>query len=391
MFVHDHVFYTDGEGCYYTSGKLPYSVWERYLSVFEQITVVARAKKLTNLDDVSKLNLSSGLNVSFVEMPSLSNPKNIVTKRQQVIKKMKEIILENDAVIARVPSELGLLAAKIALKVNKPWAVEVVAHAWDALWNYGNIQGKIYAPILYWRTREIVKKSKFSLYVTKKFLQSKYPSYGYQINCSNVELPNVPEEVLVQRLQREVSDKYTIGLIGSLNSNYKGIDTALKAIQLIRNIVPNIELRILGDGSKDLWLNLASNLDVLQNVRFDGVLPGGDAVFNWLDNLDLYIHPSRQEGLPRALIEAMSRGLPALGSTVAGIPELLEEQCLHSPNDYKKLANLIECSLDINWREEQSRKNFLTAKDYTKEVLDNRRRLFLEELRGFASTLKSNR
>ena len=61
----------------------------------------------------------------------------------------------------------------------------------------------------------------------------------------------------------------------------------------------------------------------------------------WLDGLDIYIQPSFQEGLPRALVEAMSRGLPALGSSVGGIPELLPSYCLHEPGDSSKLAELL--------------------------------------------------
>ena len=94
-------------------------------------------------------------------------------------------------------------------------------------------------------------------------------------------------------------------------------------------------------------------------------------MFSWLDRMDLYLQPSRQEGLPRALIEAMSRGLPAIGSTIAGIHELLEKECLHLPNDEKMLADLILKALsDKQWLKNQAARNYHIAKSYSKSNLD---------------------
>ncbi|MEO6151499.1 MAG: glycosyltransferase, partial [Mucilaginibacter sp.] len=64
------------------------------------------------------------------------------------------------------------------------------------------------------------------------------------------------------------------------------------------------------------------------------------------DSLDLYLHPSKHEGLPRAVIEAMSRACPVLASTIAGTPELLPAKYLHEPGDYKKLAGQIKDTLN---------------------------------------------
>ena len=71
---------------------------------------------------------------------------------------------------------------------------------------------------------------------------------------------------------------------------------------------------------------------------FNGVLPSGQPVLNWLDDIDIYVQPSFQEGLPRALVEAMSGGRPAFASTTGGIPELLPADCLHCPGDAARLG-----------------------------------------------------
>jgi len=119
------------------------------------------------------------------------------------------------------------------------------------------------------------------------------------------------------------------------------------------------------------------------SVIFDGVLPAGEAVYQWLDQIDLYIQPSLTEGLPRALIEAMSRGCPAIGSRVGGIPELLQEDCMHNPKNYKELGKLILNSLNQDWMKEQAQRNFHVAKNYYKDVLGRKRTMFWEKFREF--------
>ena len=72
-------------------------------------------------------------------------------------------------------------------------------------------------------------------------------------------------------------------------------------------------------------------LDLRDRIVSRGRIPTGAPIFEFLDSLDLYLQFSRGgEGLPRALVEGMSRGCPAIGSTVGGIPELLTE-CLCVP------------------------------------------------------------
>src|SRR5699024_4129738 len=111
-------------------------------------------------------------------------------------------------------------------------------------------------------------------------------------------------------------------------------------------------------------------------------LPSGKAVNEWIDHLDLYIQPSRTEGLPRGLIEAMNRGCPAIGSRAGGIPELLETTVIHEPGDYKKLAFLIEFLIkNQKFYQKQSQRNIEQAKNYTSLYLKEKRYNFWKEFK----------
>ena len=97
-----------------------------------------------------------------------------------------------------------------------------------------------------------------------------------------------------------------------------------------------------------------------------------NTMFPFLDEMDLYIQPSLQEGLPRAVMEAMSRGLPALGARTGGIPELLGAEYIFPRKGVDAIARLLP-SITPEEMERMATRNFERAKDYQKETLDKRR------------------
>src|SRR5207253_6445170 len=100
-------------------------------------------------------------------------------------------------------------------------------------------------------------------------------------------------------------------------------------------------------------------------ARFRGQLASPDAVRAELDRADLFVLPSRQEGLPRAMLEAMARGLPCIGSTVGGIPELLPAEDLVPPGDASALTQKIHDVLgDPQRMARMSARNLEKAREY---------------------------
>lgn len=325
--------------------------------------------------------MSSTSTVDFKLLPNASNLQSLLLGDKVISDKCLKLVYDADAVIVRLPSRLGVIFAKEAIKQDKPLAIEVVGCPWDALWNYGSLKGKLFAPYATLELRKLVKKVGFVSFVTKEFLQSRYPTNQDAITtfCSNVEVPEVSSSILKnkQSLIQGLSarKKIIFGLIGNYSSKYKGIDVAIKALAGTK--IKNWEFQVLGNGDASIYQHLAKKLGVQDKVKFVGSLPSGQPVFDWLDSIDIYLHPSFQEGLPRALVEAMSRGLPAIASNIAGIPELLPDQWIVKAGDIKKLANKIEeLSWDIDLQMKLSQQNFNKAKGYYKIVLDERRNKF---------------
>lgn len=379
LFAHDHNFYKAKNGQFYSNGQFPYFVWERYLRVFDHIHVVARSHEIQNEKRKEVLNLSSGKNVSFHPVRSLNRIKSIFIKPESTTKTLRTLLNESDALIARLPSELGFYAIKLAEEMNKPWAIEIVTCAWDAVWNRGDIKSKLYAPYALYRLKKVAAHAPFVLYVTNSFLQSRYPSTGKTVSCSNVELPSTEDVVIKRRIEnikKQSLNHIKIGTIAAMHSKTKGIHIALQALATLKDKI-SFEYHVLGNGKIEEHRRLAEMYGISDRVVFDGILPNGAPVYEWLDSLDLYIQPSFQEGLPRSLLEAMNRGCPSLASTAGGIPELLKEEYLHQPGDYKRLAKQIQMFATDRMRQEvEARQNFIVSNNYTKEKLDRIRYTF---------------
>jgi len=382
VFAHDHNFiYNSGK--YYSNGSFGLKALERYTKVFEKLTVLSRQKKKEKVDD--KLTLSSGNNIDFIKIPNLNSRKNIL-KYKNASQTINRQIKKADYVIARLPSTIGDLAIKYAKKNNKPYLIELVGCPWDTFWNH-SIRGKIIAPFIYLNTKKRVKKSEYVLYVTNEFLQNRYPTDGNTINCSNVTLNNFDINTLNKRLNKisnlSEDKKKIIGTTAALDVRYKGQETVIKALgNLKERGITNFEYQLVGSGDPSYLLSVAKKYNVSNQISVLGSKPNNE-VFNWLDEIDIYVQPSKTEGLPRALIEAMSRALPAFGTKAGGIPELLEGNYTynHTKNDIERICNIL-LSFDKLTMKNQAKKNYKESKNYDKDVIEKRRTKFFTKFKN---------
>lgn len=368
LFVSDNIFIRDEKNIY--SNSFSYAILKRYIDIFSKVTVVGRVQESSNIENIS---LASGNGVDFILLDSISNLSSFMGKRGEYKKLFDSIISEYDGVIVRLPSELGLLISSVAREKNISYLVEVVGCGFDAMRYYGGVRSKIYAPILYLKMRYAIQKAPFVCYVTQEFLQKRYPTKGKSISISDVYIPLMNSKVLLDRVDKIKSQtKITIATIAFLDVDYKGIDRAIEAISTLD---ADCEYHILGDGNPQRYRRLAKDMGI--SVKFIPSLPQGERVWEWLDNIDIYIQPSLTEGLPRALIEAMSRGCPIIASSVGDIPLLLDRDMLHSPKDTKRLSQLISNMIDHKSLQiEQAQKNFKTAQRYSSDILDREREEF---------------
>jgi glycosyltransferase involved in cell wall biosynthesis len=382
-FFHDARFGRSASGVYYIHGAPGYRVFARYLAHFDSLVVVGRVQEATG----AMRTVASGPGIEMACAEQLS-PLQLMFGRA-IRRHVRNAMAGIDCAIARLPSAIGEIACREATRAGKPWMVEVVGCPWDSLWNHGSIAGKLLAPYAFFQTQRWVRRAPFVLYVSQRFLQDRYPCSGTSVACSDVVIERPAREVLERRLNRldEGFGKRpaTFGLVGSLNVAYKGHETALRALALVARDIPRVKLLCLGEGDPSRWRRRAASLGVGEKVVFCGSLPEGRPVLEWMDDLDLFLIPSHTEGLPRALVEAMSRALPAIGANVGGIPELIDRRITHPPGDHRRLAQLIKALLESRVRmKELALRNWSTAANYTLDILEDRRGRFFQMFKTYA-------
>lgn len=390
LFAHDHRF-IPADGAVWSESQFEAALWPRYLEHFDALTVVARRGDLPDGKNVTQMELSSAPNVEFDLFPNLSSLRGLTLVRPAAARRMRALVAHHDAVIARLPSEIGFLAVSAARAAGKPWAVEAVGCPWDGMWHYGNLSGRFYAPVAWLRMRRALRLSDHAIYVTRNFLQQRYPTHAQNTaSASNVVLNSVSPSVLEARLakisampDRSHNHSLRLGLIGTLRNRYKGIQTLLAALAKGRYDLPSLSLHVLGGGDPTPWRAEAAKLGVADLVHFEGTLHAGEPVLRWLDTIDIYLQPSLQEGLPRAVIEAMSRGCPVLATTTAGIPELVPGPDLVCPGDVAALAELLRRrATDHTWMAARARTNWETACGYRADELEAHRSAFWGQFRN---------
>lgn len=378
LFCHDHRFLYAPNGDVYSPGQYDSAVLKRYTDIFGPLVVASRGKDLDNVSDAGSLSLCSGPMVSFRRYANLSSSRGLLLKRGETARELANEIKAVDGIIVRLPSEIGLLALSIAQELRKPALVEVVACVWDGLRSHGTLAAQLYAPVAYKRMQRAVAQADWVLYVTERFLQTRYPTSGVSVGVSDGEIGRPDPAVLERRLNKsEKREQIHFGMIAALFHKQKGVHIAVKAFAEAYRECPNIRLRILGTGDQTPWRQEVQKLGVSDAVEFCGTLPRGEPVLRWLDDIDVYIQASFQEGLPRALIEAMSRGCAALASDAGGTSELVDAECLHVPGDHTKLGgDIVRAANDEAWRREKSERNFNRSLDYATDVLTRRREEF---------------
>jgi len=292
-------------------------------------------------------------------------------------------IAKADLVVARVPSIVAYKAAAIAGKYNKKYMVEVVGCAWDAYWNYSAF-GKLVAPIAYFKMKKAVAHADYASYVTEKFLQKRYPCSCPSIHASNVLINECSNEVFEKRKAKIAAgahrEKLVLATCAAVDVAYKGQEYVIKAIPKLNSMGIRVEYRLAGFGSNERLRTIAEAAGVSDQVVFLGALSRA-GVFSTVDEADIYIQPSLQEGLPRSVIEAMSRACPALGARTAGIPELIDDECVFTPanpdDTAKKIAYMYNADLSL-----YAEHNFRKAQEYLAEVLEERRNTYYAKIRS---------
>jgi glycosyltransferase involved in cell wall biosynthesis len=219
--------------------------------------------------------------------------------------------------------------------------------------------------------------------VTSQSLQRRYPANtrAFTTFYSSIELP-AQLFAVCPRTADAHRERFTIVTVESLEQRYKGHDVVIDTVSRCVRGGLDVGLMVIGEGRYHAQLRRqAESAGIGTRVSFLGQLPF-EELLSALDRADLFVLASRTEGLPRAMIEAMARGIPCVGSSVGGIPELLPAEDMVPPDDPAALANKIFSVLTCADRlTMMSARNLSRAREYCTDILRVRRNACYRQLK----------
>ena len=266
--------------------------------------------------------------------------------------------------------------------MQKPVFSVAIGCAWDAYWNH-RFPGKLIAPYMYFKMKWCMKKADYALYVTEKFLQKRYPSECKSIGVSDVVVKDFDSYILKRRrdkIENGLGKTITLMTSGSVGNKAKGQEFVIKAIPILNNYGFRINYLLAGGDDPSYLKKLANKLHVEDQISFLGMLSTSE-VFEKLDVADIYIQPSLQEGLPRAVVEAMSRGCPVIGTKTGGIPELINKEFIVERKSKRGIAAAIIAMWNTKTILNEANYNFSKSQQYKEELLSNKRNEYYEYIK----------
>lgn len=142
------------------------------------------------------------------------------------------------------------------------------------------------------------------------------------------------------RVQKGFNKNDKIIITTSRLVHKNAVDTIIYSLKYLTNF----HLLVLGDGPLRSYLeSLANKLNLSKRVHFEGQ-KSNSGIIHFLNIADIFIRPSRSEGMGISFIEAMAAGLPVIATPVGGIPDFLRDKetgLFCKVNDPKSIAEAV--------------------------------------------------
>ncbi len=263
-------------------------------------------------------------------------------------KQLKKLIQENNYEIIHCHTPVAGVLTRLAARNNKNTTVIYTAHGFHFFKGAPPLNWLIYYPVERFCARftdKLITINKEDYERAKRFSLRKngkvYYVPGVGINLEKIQ--NLKVDIKQKKKELGMSENTLILLsVGELNKN-KNHETVLQALSKLKD--KNFIYLICGRGVlKEYLEGKIQELHIENKVKLLGYR---NDVMEILKISDLFIFPSKREGLPVSVIEAMAAGLPVIASNVRGNRDLIENKNLFEPDDAAVLASVIEKQLEL--------------------------------------------
>lgn len=381
--------YKTPDGKFWTSMVYSYEFFLRYLTVFEEVKLVAHVEDCKN-ENITNFVRVDGPGLSIYEVPFPHGKLEYMKMYNAIRKTLKICFQDCDAAILRIPDQLAFQLYPYLRRNKIPVGLEVTSDSWD-FFSPGAVKSQL-RPLLrflwHFQQKYVCKTAFGTAYVTKHAIQKRYPPTraikddGYTTNYTDASIDE--KQIYSPRKYSVDKKRYTaIHVSGSIEGYAKGHKELIEAIGML--VEKNIDIQLILVGSGNLSFDILSLIEKYRledRIRYTGRLTSPTEIIKELSNADIFIFPSYREGLPRVIIEAMACALPCVSTNLPGVKELLDEECLVPVKNtialMKKVEELIN---DPSLLEQISERNVKKVKEYSIKNIEEKRMEFYKQIR----------
>ena len=295
-------------------------------------------------------------------------------------KQLKKLIQENNYEIIHCHTPVAGVLTRLAARNNKNTTVIYTAHGFHFFKGAPPLNWLIYYPVERFCARftdKLITINKEDYERAKRFSLRKngkvYYVPGIGINLEKIQ--NLKVDIKQKKKELGMSENTLILLsVGELNKN-KNHETVLQALSKLKD--KNFIYLICGRGVlKEYLERKIQELHIENKVKLLGYR---NDVMEILKISDLFIFPSKREGLPVSVIEAMAAGLPVIASNVRGNRDLIAKENLFEPEDIAALTNLIKEQLEAIQNKKLKKVAYANLEQYSlKNVLKQMAEIYEE-------------
>jgi glycosyltransferase involved in cell wall biosynthesis len=368
------------DGRVWTSGHYPYSFLERYLADGREVVLLARVRDVQHRPE--RARQTSGPSLLLARLPYYRGPLEFLGCAMSVLWAVFRAARSADAIVVRVPSGIGFVAAMIGRMRGVKVLAEVIGDPAEvfAPGHFDHPFRAVFRVLGTQMQRMACRCASASCYVSRS-LASKYPSQGPTYVCASAAIPSewfipVPRENFSCGCLRVVA-------IGTMEVPYKRHDVLIRALAAATKQAAHVHISVelVGDGRLKADLErLAKSLGVSDLVAFHGFIADRTRLRAIIDEAHVMVHTSVTEGMPNVIIEAMARGLPCISTPVGGVPELLPAEWLTPVGDHLALSHkLIRLAQSPEVLEEMSARALDRSREFSSEMWQGRFACFMRE------------
>lgn len=194
-----------------------------------------------------------------------------------------------------------------------------------------------------------------------------------------IRVPNISEKILFNQEQKKENSIIYLGDV----SEMKGITVLIQAWEKF-SFRRKWKLELIGYYTQEYYNFLEKNFD-LSNVEFVGLLEHDEAIKK-MNKSSIFVFPSKQEGFPNAVAEAMQLGMPILATKVGAIPEMLGDSAgilIDADNQEQLVTGLQVLTSDEELRNKLSKNaKYRAENEFSYRVVINKLKKIWEEVRN---------